>query len=882
MKLLRRIRFRLGVLYGKDKIDAEMDAEMRMHLELRTERNLAAGMSPDEAYFAARRAFGGVEQIKERCRDQRGWRWLDELAHDISYAARMLQKSPGFTAVAVFTLALGMGVNTSTFSFFNALVFRPLPFAGPEGLVQLFRTSPHSFGPHAPADLVDIKAQNEVFAKFAIIDSPSFSLAVSGQPAERVSACAVSGDYFAMLGVPPLLGRVFGVAEDQPGRNQVVVLSYQYWMRRFAGDPGIIGRTLRLDGEPVTAIGVMPEQFDYPMLWGSQDLWKPLAMDAGVAKVREGYWLRAVARLKPGVTLAQAQANLNTIAGRLSHDYPLTNGQSGFYLASLIKSAFGPEQQFNWMIMGLAAAVLVIACANLANLQLARSSGRAREYAIRIALGASRLRLLRQMLTESLVLSLIGGVFGVLGAWCANQVLASQLAQIFEEPTLRLSIDSRVLGFALFAALATGAIFGVGPAWLASHVDVNAGLKQAGRGVTGDRSRHRLRQALIVAELSLTLVLLAGAGYFVHGFHKLAQRELGWRMDHLLTARLALPSSRYGDVEKCRAFYDRLNEELAAVPGVQRSVICDILPVFGFYNTRGVVAEGETSPPAGQEIQAAVNTVTPGYFEALGMKIQQGRDFTTADRPGAPAVVIINRTLALQFWPNENPLGKRISGPDPAHRDWMEVVGVVNEVGFNLIPSPRTHLQIYRPIAQTGGNYFSVVARTSVAPESLVDALRQAVSRVDPDQAVYRVASAEQMLALGGADNDILTNSLLVMAVSGLLLSALGLYGVIANLVVERTSEIGIRVALGARLRNVVWLVLSQGVRLAALGVILGLAGAWALARLLGRFMPGILGQDPLVVVGCSLLLFCVTLLACWLPARRAAQVDPMEALRAE
>lgn len=882
MKLLRKIRSRLGGLFCRSRRDAEMEAEMRLHLQLRTERNLAAGLSPEEARAAALQAFGGVEQLKERCRDQWGWRWLDEFARDGAYAVRMLLKSPGFAAVAIFTLALGIGVNTSMFSFFNAVIFRPVPFAAPEGLVRLYHTSPRSFGPHAPADLVDVKAQNEVFAKFAIVDLPSFSLAVPGEPAEQVNVCAVSGDYFAMLGVPPLLGRVFGPAEDQPGHDRVIVLSHQYWVRRFAGDTGIVGRTLRLDGEPMTVIGVMPEAFDYPMLWGSSDLWKPLAMNANIAKVRDGYWLQALARLKPSVSLPQAQANLDTIAGRLSREYPLTNAQSGFYLAPLVKSALDPEQRFNWMIMGLAAAVLLIACANLANLQLARNSGRAREYAIRLALGASRFRLIRQMLTESLVLSLLGGAGGVLGAWWANQALAGRLAQAFELPTFRLSVDSRVLGFALVAAVATAALFGVGPAWLASRVDVNAGLKQAGRGVTGDRSRYRLRQMLIVTELSLSLVLLAGAGYFVHGLYKLARRELGWRMDHLLTARLALPANRYGDVEKCRAFYERLNEELAAVPGVERSVVCDILPVFGFYNSRGVIAEGATAPAAGQEALADINTVTPGYFAALGMKILQGRDFTATDRPGAPAVVIVNQTLARQLWPHESPLGQRIGGPDPTHRDWLEVVGVVNEVGFNFIPLPRTHLQIYRPIAQTGGNYFSVVARTSVAPESLVGALRRAVSRVDPDQAVSRVVSAEQVLALGGSEFGILISGLLTMAVSGLLLSALGLYGVIAQLVVERTTEIGIRIALGARLRSVVWLVLRQGLRLAVVGMLLGLAGAWALARLLGSFMPGIVGQDPLVVAGCSLLLFGVTLLACWLPARRAARVDPMVALRAE
>ncbi|MFI5337042.1 MAG: ADOP family duplicated permease [Opitutales bacterium] len=880
MNPLRQLLFRLQLPFRRRQIEQGLSEEIRVHLEMATAANLAAGMSPEEARAAALRQFGGVAQMQEAYRDERGLPWLEQLLQDLRYAARSLGKSPGFTATAILTLVLGIGVNTTTFSFVNAVVFQPLPYAEPHDLVSVYRTSAH--GPsdaHSPGDIMDVKAQNDVFAKFAIIDLPTFSLAVPGQPAERVNAFAVSGDYFAMLGVPPMLGRVFGPAEDRPGHNQVIVLSYQYWMRRFAGEPGIVGRTLRLDGEPVTVIGVMPEQFDTPMVLGSREIWKPLAMNAGLAKVRDGYWLQAVARLKPGVSLAQAQANLNTIAARLSHDYPLTDAQCGFYPARLDRDNSG---QFFWMLMGLAAAVLLIACANLANLQLARSSGRTREYAVRVALGASRSRLLRQMLTESLALALLGGAGGVLAAWGTNQMLASRLGDLIGNPSLRISIDARVLGFALLAALATGLLFGIAPAWFTSRVDPNTGLKQAGSGLTGDRSRHRLRQALVVAELSLTLVLLAGAGYFIHGVHRVMQRETGWRTDHLLSGRFALPASRYGDLEKCRSFYDRLNVELAAAPGVERSVTCDVLPLGGFYNSRGVVAEGATPVGAGQESLTFVNTATPGYFATLGMKILQGRDFTAADRPGAPAVVIIDDALARQFWPNENPLGKRIGSTDPAKRDWLEVVGVVNEVSFKFNPEPTSHLQVYRPMAQTGGNYFAVVARTSVAPESLVEALRQAVRRVDPDQAVYNISSVDQMLEGFSNSGRVLTNGLLVMAVSGLLLSTLGLYGVIAHLVLERTREIGIRVALGARVSEVVWLVLGQGVRLAALGVVLGMAGAWALARLFGSFMPGMLGQDPLVVAACSVLLFGVALLACWLPAQRAAKVDPITALRAE
>jgi predicted permease len=684
------------------------------------------------------------------------------------------------------------------------------------------------------------------------------------------------------MGVPPLLGRFFNAEEDQPGRDDVIILSYQYWMRRFAGDPSIVGKPLRLDGGLVTVVGVMPEQFDCPRLWGPLDLWKPLAITETAEMVRGNYYLRAVARLKPGVSPKQAQANLNAIAARLGHDYPLTNSRRRFLLFQVGTVGASYELRFYWMLTALAASVLIISCANLANLQLARCSRRVREFAVRIALGASRLRLLRQMLTESLMLSLFGGILGVLGARFSNEILTSRLARFFEQPDFRLSIDARVLGLAIIATVATSMVFGIVPAWISSQVDVNAGLKQAGAQVTGGRSRHRLRQTMIVLELSLTLVLLAGAGYMILGIRTVTQRKLEWRLDHLITARVALPYNRYGDVGKCAAFYDSVTRELAAVPGVERSVACDSLPILGFYNTQPVVADHANLPTTGVSSEAYVNTMTPEYFEALGMKIMEGRNFNEADRIGAPAVVIVDRTLAQQFWPSESALGKRIGGSDPLKRDWMEVVGVVDEVSFRLDPAPWTHLQIYRPIAQTGGNYFYVFAHTSVAPESLADALRRAVSRSDPDQAVYRVASGEQIVAHNGDGNALLTNSLLFMAVSGLLLSSLGLYGVIANLVAERTAEIGIRIALGAKLRSVVWLVLSQGARLAAIGVILGLSGAWALARVLGSLIPGQVSQYPLVVAECSLLLFSVALLACWLPARRAARVDPIQSLRAE
>jgi len=880
MHRLRRFLFRLRSLFRKKAIEAELDEELRVHLEMAVEARVAAGLAPEEARLAARRELGGLDQIKEAYRDERGLPWVEQLRQDLRFAARSLAKSPGFAAIAILVLALGIGVNTSTFSFINAVVLQPaVPYPEPQQLVQVFRSAPQmSFGSHSPADLLDLRAQNEVFTQLAIIDTPAYNLAVEGQPAERVRGCAVSGNYFATVGTTALHGRLFGPAEDQPGRNQVVVLGYRYWQRRFGGDVSMVGKQLRLDGEPATVIGILPEQEDIFRLWGRPEIWRPLAMKPETARGRDGYWLSAIGRMKPGVTLAQVQANLQTIAARLAHDYPLTNAGSSFFARRLDEVGGG---NFFAVIMGLAAAVLLIACANLANLLLSRNSRRGREFAIRIALGATRWRLMRQMLTESMLLALVGGFCGVLGALATGRVLTRQLVELVDDPDFQVAVDVRVLLFSLALALATGLLFGIAPAWFASRTDAGAGLKQAGGG-TSDRSRKRLRKVLIVTEVTLTLILLSSAGEFITGFRAMLRRETGWRTDHLLSARFALPDGRYRGVEQCSQFYARLNAEVAALPGVESSATCDILPLGGFYNTRTVVPEGSSAPAEGQGPVADVNTITPGYFAALGMKLLSGRNFTDKDDRGSPAVVIVSDSLAQHLWPGASPLGRRIGGPDPAHRDWMEVVGVVPEIQFKFNPNPATHWQIYRPMAQTGGNYFAIVVRTSVPPDTLAEPLRQAVRRVDPDQAVYSVASVDQELENFTRGSSVMTNGLTVMALAGLLLSTLGLYGVVASLVSERTNEIGVRMAMGARSGEVVWLILRQGARLALLGIALGSAGAWGAGRLIASMLAGVESQGAVVVTLCALLLGAVTLLACWLPARRAAKVDPMTALRAE
>jgi predicted permease len=879
---LRTLWFRLQPFLRRRRIEAELDDEIRTHLEMAEEAHVATGLSREKARLAARREFGGVDQVKEAYRDERGVPWIESILQDVRTAVRSLRRTPGFVALTLVTLALGISLNTTAFSFLDAILLEPLPFPGLDRLVQIYRTAPGQlFGPNSPGDLFELKEQKGMFSGLAIVDFPTYSLAVSGQPAERVSAFAVSGDFFTILGVPPLLGRVFGPPEDAVGHDAVIVLSYEYWRRRFALDPGVIGRTLRMNGTPVTVIGVMPRSFRFPRLFGSRDIWKPLAMDSTLAAKRDGRWLSAIAQLKAGESLAEAQAKMTAIAARMAKDNPKSDANSGFYMGPLGKAPGGGDIMI-WMIMGLAFSVLLIACANLANLQLARNSGRVREFGIRLSLGSTRPRLVRQMLTESLILSLAGAVLGVACALGVNRYLEARFAIVGEDSGFMLPISGRVLAFALLAALGTGVLFGTLPAWIASNVSPNAAIRIAGAGITSSQSRHRLRSVLVISELALTLSLIAGAGFFFQGIMRYKPGAVGWRSDHVVTARVALSRPPYDSAGKCLAFYDRLYAELAATPGVEAPIICDLFPTGGFYYSHPMITEGKEPPPSGKEPVCDMNTVTPGFFHALGIRLLRGRDFADSDRPGAPMVAIVNETMARKLWPNQDPIGRRICAVDSEQREWLEVVGVVSEIGFQTEVNSGGAMQYYRPIRQVGGNYFSIAARTTLAPEAMKDLLPKAVFRVDPDQAIYELTTADQAFEDYNRTNHTFASGLAVLGVSGLLLSALGLYGVISNLVVERTPEIGIRIAMGASCTQVVWAVMRQGARLAAVGIPIGLFGAWGMVQVLASKVPGSARTDSLMLASSTGLVLAVTFLACWLPARRAARMEPMTALRAE
>jgi predicted permease len=800
--------------------------------------------------------------------------------HAILLAIRSLRAAPVFTATALVTLALGIGVNTSMFSVLNATLLRALPYPESGQLVRVYRTTASSQTlPHSPANFLDLRDQNTVFAGLAAASWTNFALAEPGRPAEHVAGMTVTGDFFSVLAVQPAVGRTLTRDDDQPGRENVVVLSDTFWRRRFSSDRSIVGRDVRLDGERVTVVGVMPPGFDDRQLWGPIEMWRPIAFDAETRQIRAGNFLAVIGRLKAGTTVPAAQAGLGAVAARLAREHPGANAESGVSVLPLAATGTDPTiRLLSWFTMGLAACVLLIACANLANLQLARNVGRARDFALHAALGASRLRLIRQSLVESLLLGLGGGALGLLVAGWTTDAIGTRV-EIAGQPGLAMPLDRTVLAFTAAASVLTGVLFGILPAWLASRGDVNDTLKQGGRGSTS-RAHHRLRHALIVAEVALALVLLSAAGFFIRGIDRFAARDHGWRTDQLLTASLTL-SAAYETNDARRAFHERLGASLAALPGVERVAMSANLPFNGFAAGQRFIIEGRPLPRGGTEPPRDVNFVSPEYFDTLGIGLVEGRAFEAADLTREPMPTIVNETMARQFWPGESAIGKRIA--HPLVMEWQEIVGVVRDVTFATnLGEPRTRFQAYRLLAREPNRSFTVTVRSALPPETLTEAVQRAVAAIDPDQPVQQIQPATRVISRG------LTNFALVgwllagFALLGLFLAAVGIYGVIAGFVGQRTNEIGIRVALGAQARDVLRLVLGQGLRLALVGIAVGLFGTYAVARALAAIAPSLPAPEAATAVAVTGLLVAFALLACWLPARQAVRVDPQVALRAD
>ncbi len=856
-------------------VKQEIDDELRFHIEQRTAENIVAGAAPEEAAREARKRFGNLQSVREECRERRGASFGEATWQDIRFGVRMLRKNPGFTAIAVLTLALGIGVNTSMFTGLHSLLVPKLPYLESDRLVRVYRTSSHSQRwPHSPGNFLDQQEQNSVFERMAAVNERSFNLSEPGYPAERLRAMEATADLLPMLGIQPLVGRGFMPEEDRPGQNNVIILNHGFWLRRFSADSNILGRTLRLDGETVTVIGVMPASFQVRP-WERVDLLRPMAFTDGQRQNRGGNYLDVFARLKPGISHAHARAGVEALAARMRQDHPDNNSDVGLRIVPLAQSQMDPRgKMMLCLIMGLAGFVLLIACADLANLQFARTALRARELAIRGAMGAPRGRLLRQLLIESLLIAALGGALGILLSSWGNELLSSLLVED-GKPLLNLKLNFFVLGFALAVSTLAGLAFGLVPAWLAARNDVNTALKQGSRGATGDRAQHRLRHGLIVIQMALALMLLAGAGLVVSGLKTFGTRDPGWRVDGLSSGQLNLPDDKYGTGKLRQAFVERLQEKLMALPGVERAALANALPLSGFRMATDLAVEHQSEATSGRRNLRSINYVSPGYFATLGMRLLDGREFSAADTDDRPDVIIINETLARTYWPGESAVGKRIGFPDA----WLEVVGVVNDVRSPTdAGEPSSRFQSYQPLSQQSQGSLTVAVR-GIASTAV---MRKAIADLDSDLPLSQAGTVRAMVAQTHGQFAVGGWLLSAFAGLGLLLAALGIYGVMAGFVMQRTNEIGVRMALGAQVHDVLKLVLGRGLKLTLLGTALGLVGAVGMTRALKAIAPGLESNTPLVVALVAALLVVVALVACWLPARRAAKVDPMVALRTE
>ncbi|MBI2497900.1 MAG: ABC transporter permease [Opitutae bacterium] len=786
--------------------------------------------------------------------------------------------------LAVLTLALGIGANSAMFGMIQTILFKPLPYPDSAQLVRLYRATPQNRnGPFAPADFLDFRRASNGLGEVAAYTPANASLSEPGNPAEMAYAGRITANLFALLGIPPQLGRSFRADEETPGRNRVVILSQRVWLRRYGGAPDIIGRTIRIDGEPHQVIGVMPATFNEWRHLGMIDFFRTLAFTPGQAADRRDPLLRVLVRPSPARPFAEVAGFVADFGARLAKDFPEANAESSWRAAPLPGTITGKSARpmFN-MMLALSGLVLLIACSNLANLLLARTMARAREFAVRGALGASRMQLLRPLVAESLLLALLGGVGAVFFAvWFRDYMAVRSMGDNGEGVVM--DIGWPVFGWAFAASLVTALAFGLAPALFALRLDLNHTLKSGGRGTMGGRGHQRFRQILIVGQFAVAMTLLAAAGVQIRGLNELNNRRAGWASDHLITGTILLPAATYPDAEKITAFHRLTLERLAALPGVASASISSFNPFLNWTDTRKFVVEGRDPPPRGLESAAAVNSVSPGYFDAYGTRLLAGRAFDGRDTAQASKVFIVSELTARALFGGANPIGRRLAQVEDGHPRWGEVVGVVADVEpavntLNLVPH-----QIYQPMAQEPRGQNEIAVRTAgVAPLALLDSIRETMAQLDPDlplrqlqHADLTVERANYQVAVG---RDIFSG----MAVLGLGLAALGIYGVIARTMAQRTGEFAIRLALGASLGNITRLVLASGVRLALCGSLLGLLGGMGACRLLASLNPAMRTNSATVLAGSTLLLIAVALVACWLPARRAGKVDAMEALRAE
>ena len=879
-------RHRFPLRLGRPDVDDEVDAELEFHLAMRRRELMARGLSAAEAERAALDRFGDVRRARRECRaigHQREQRmriaqYLSELRQDAAFSVRQMLASRAFTLVAVSTLALGIGATTAIFSAVNTVVLRPLPVPDADRLVEV-----HSVwrdlgrGNVSAGNFVDMAAEQTAFQAVTAVSGGSMTLA-RDEGAERVVGVRATGGFFDVWGVPPALGRVFGAAEDEPGRDQVVVLSHRFWTRQFGADPAMLGRIITLDNRPYSVIGVMPASFDFTA--DGEALWIPIAFTPERRAMHDEHFLSVYARLRPGVSRQQAAQELKTIAKNLEARFPKDNAERGLSVTPLMATFVGDYAERLFVLLGAVSLVLLIACGNVSNLLLARGAARARELAVRSALGAGQGRLVRQLFTESLVLSLTAAVAGMA---LARGLIALLLAYgPAGAPRLEQTrLDGTAVLFAVGVAVVASVIFGLVPAWRASHADINTTLKEASRGAGARSARDIVRSALITAEVALALVLLVGAGLLIRSAIAAQSVPTGFNPKGVFSGRFSLPAAKYGSPEAVLQATQAIEARTAAVPGVRSASVSSNVPGMGTFSN-GLVPEGE-APELRNVRQSMARFVSPSYFEVMGLPVLRGRGFSDADRSGAPLVMVINQTLAQRMWPNQDPIGRRVNGSAPGGP--KTVIGVVADVRWRG-PAGAVDPEFYQPLAQLDEMAWTwtrrtlfIAARTDGDAAALGPGVRRAIGEIDPGVPLFGERTMEARMAATLETARFNTMLLALLGAVGLVLAGVGIYGVIGYFAAQRTSEIGIRLALGASRGNVLRLVVRQAAIPVAVGVVIGALGAAVAARALGAQLVNIPPNDPVTFGAVAALLALVALLAAFIPARRAAALDPTTAL---
>ena len=900
MRTLRIWVYRLLGVFNRRRRDWELEQEFSSHLAMEIEDKVRSGMTPQEARRIAL-MNAGLGPARDTYREQRGLPFLETWLQDLRYGTRNLRKSPGFTAVAVLTLALGIGANTAMFSIINAVLLRPLPYRNQDRLVQLWETesAPGNY-PFAGPDYLDWEQQSKTLEGSSVYTWPSAANASTGGETQAISVIRAEVSLFSVLGVDTAMGRTFSAEENQPGKDHVVVLNYASWQKFFGGSNDALGKTLQLDGEPYTVIGVMPSWFRF----SRGEVFVPKDMSKKEMGTRGSHWLLAIGVLKPGVSLAAAQAELSTIATNLEKAYPDSNGGVGASIIPLKEQYVGDNRKELLVLFGFVAMVLLVACANVANLLLARATGRLREIALRSVLGATRWRIIRQLLTESVLLSLMGAALGLVGSWWFVSLV--QNAKVL--PISRanpIQVDDTVLAFTILVSVFVGILFGLAPALQASRLDLGQELKSAAQAVLSPSGRNRwIRNALVVGEIAVSLVLLAGAGLLLRTFHNLRNAPIGIDPHNVVTASMLLPEKSYGTMQSGRALFDRLMEEIQHIPGVKAAALCTELPVEG--GTNGYVKVDGDSDPHHSNLLVEQNYVTPDYFAVMGIPFLSGSNFSAAelDReageqqrlselykanpdlkktpPEYSFVAIINQTMARTFWPNQDPIGKTYRGGQGGGPT-VQVIGVVADAAVgNARHTPMPEVYYAHTRALNPPFYAKLAIRTANDPTAILPALRKQIRDLDSSLALFEPRTMEEVVAGSMQDESLQTWLLGSFAGLALLLAAVGLYSVLSYLVLQRTREIGIRMALGAQNADVLRMVVGQAGLLTAIGMCAGLFVALAGAGVMQSMCYGLSARDPLTFAAVVLLLAVVSLVACYVPVRRAMRVDPMVALRYE